>query len=241
MAARDDDSTASTKCPVFDGISANFVAWLISFTAWVAWKAPELVGVLNGTVACPEPVDDSAPTPAEKKRLREWGLKNVQLYGAVVSHVAAPIQSSLHVQANGDGVGAIGHLKTRYGSQSTGDRAEATARLQRSHIDPRAKISETDVIKQFNEMSLAAADIVAAGGVKPDDALMISMFENSLPPSYAMIRQMIRYAKHLTFDAYYNDFLTQVKAEERATSLNSAPTAFSTSRADSHSQSTRPT
>lgn len=237
IAAKDDDSSSSTtKCPIFDGIAASFVAWLISFTAWVAWKAPELIAILDGSSTRPAPADPLAPTAIELKRIKEWDLRNIQLYGAVVSHVAAPIQSSLHVQASGDGTAAVRFLKTRYGSQSTGDRAEATARLQRSHIDRRAKISESDTIKQFNEMSLAAADIVAAGGAKPDDALMISMFENSLPPSYAFIRQMIRYAKHLTFDAYYNDFLTQVKAEERAANTGNAPTAFAATRADSYTQ-----
>lgn len=113
----------------------------------------------------------------------------------------------MHVKTNGDGIKAISFLKQQYGSQSTGDRAEATARLQRSYIDARAEICEGDIVKQYNEMCLAAADITGAGGTKPDDQLLISMFENSLPPAYAMIRQMVRYAKHETFEGYYNDFL----------------------------------
>lgn len=103
MAAKDEESgSATTRCPTFDGITANFTSWLISFTAWVAWKAPELVGILNGTVPCPTAADDAAPTPVERKKIREWNLWNVQLYGAIVSHVAAPIQSSLHVQSSGN-------------------------------------------------------------------------------------------------------------------------------------------
>lgn len=51
-------------------------------------------------------------------------------------------------------------------------------------------------------MSLAAVDITAAGGAKPDDQLLISMFENALPLAYAMIRQMVRHAKHTSFDQY---------------------------------------
>lgn len=173
------------------------------------------------------PRHEKGPEAASKRKKRHArDLKNIQLYGALVSHVGAPIQGSLHVQASGKGTQATRYLKERYGSQSTGDRAEATARLQRSHIDPRAKLSESDIIKQYNEMSLAAADITAAGGVRPDDQLLISMFENALPPTYAMIRQMVRYAKHVKFESYYNDFLSQVKAEERAFSLNNTPGAF---------------
>lgn len=76
-------------------------------------------------------------------------------------------------------------------------------------------------------MSFAADDIVAAGGTRPDDILLISMFENSLPPSYSMIRQMIRYTQHATFDAYYNDLLSQVKAEYRVNEARSSAGAFS--------------
>lgn len=172
----------------FDGVVANFTSWLISFSAWVAWKKPELMALLNGTNSVePTPANPNAPTAAEKKKAKTWQLYNTQLYGAIVTHVAAPIQASLHVNSSGDGVSALSHLKTRYGSQSTGDRAEATLRLQRSYIDARAKIAAEDVIRQYNEMCFAANDIVAAGGTRPDDILLISMFENSLPPSYAMI------------------------------------------------------
>lgn len=228
MAGRDEDGAPTSRCPIFDGVNSNFVSWLISFTAWLAWKAPELVPILNGSKPPkkPTPADSEKIALAKRKRRREWELQNTQLYGALVSHVSAPIQASLHVQANGKGTEAISYLKQRYGSQSTGDRAEATARLQRSHIDPRAKLCESDIVKQYNEMSLAAADITAAGGTKPDDKLMISMFENALPPVYAMIRQMVRYSKHSLFDDYYNDFLSQVKAEERAAALNAMPGAF---------------
>ena len=147
----------------------------------------------------------------------EWDGYNTQLFGAIISHVSAPLQASLYVASPSDGVGAVTYLKARYGSHSVGDRAEATARLQRSHIDVRAKLSEADLQMQFNEMSVAAADIVSAGGTRPDDALLISIFENSLPSAYSQIRQMIRYRAHTVFTDYYNDMLSQVKAELRAT------------------------
>lgn len=70
----------------------------------------------------------------------------------------------------------------------------------------------TDVTKQYNEMSLAVNDIVSTGGARLDDSLLISMFENSLPTSYASIRQMVRYNKaHTVFNDFYNDLLVQVK------------------------------
>lgn len=226
-AGDNDDSTV--KLAPFDGVIANFTSWLISFTAWVAWKKPELMDLVNGTLSvAPAAAVPDAPTPTEKKRIREWTLYNTQLYGAIVTHVSSPIQASLHVNSTGDGVKALKYLKDRYGSQSTGDRAEATLRLQRSHIDSRAKISADDVMRQYNEMSLAADDIVAAGGTRPDDILLISMFENSLPSSYSMIRQMIRYSQHATFDSYYNDLLSQVKAEFRANEARSSAGAFVT-------------
>lgn len=146
--AGDNDDLKINIAP-FDGVVANFTSWLISFSAWVAWKKPELMALLNGTNSVePTPANPNAPTAAEKKKAKTWQLYNTQLYGAIVTHVAAPIQASLHVNSSGDGVSALSHLKTRYGSQSTGDRAEATLRLQRSYIDARAKIAAEDVIRQ---------------------------------------------------------------------------------------------
>lgn len=161
-------------------------------------------------------------------------ILNTQLYGAVVSHVATHIQTSLHLAHAGDGVKSVKFLKDKYGAHSTGDRAEAIARLQRSVIDPRAKISEEDVTRQYTSMSTAVNDIVATGGAKIDDATLISMLENSLPPAYAAIRQMLRYHSHTIFDTYFNDLRTQVKAEERSTQAT-VPAAFSVSEEKSSS------
>lgn len=102
-ATKDDDTAYTTRCPVYDGVAANFVSWLIAFTAWVSWKAPDLVPIFNEKSAGPPPpVDPDHPTAVERKRVREWEQFNTQLYGAIVSNVVAPIQSSLHVQANGN-------------------------------------------------------------------------------------------------------------------------------------------
>lgn len=168
-----DDSSGGPKCSVFEGVNATFTAWFIAFTAWVAWKRPELSPLIRGTSTCPVAVDPDAPTPREKTAIRKWEELNTQLYGAIVSHVAASIQSTLHISHLDDGVEAIKSLKNQFGAQSTGDRAEAMARVQRSYIDPRAKINVADVHKQYNEMSLAVTDIVSTGGARLDDSLLI--------------------------------------------------------------------
>ena len=99
----------------------------------------------------------------------------------------------------------------------TGDRTEATARLQRSFIDSRPDVQH-DLALQYNEMSQAVADLVTSGGTKPDGKYLISLFENALPASYAQVRQMMRYQKHDDFEVYFQDILEQVKAEVKSVS-----------------------
>lgn len=224
QAAGGEESTGP-RCPSFEGINAAFMPWFIAFSAWVAWKKPELSALILGTSKRPRYAQPVAPTPAERKRRTQWDIYNTQLYGAIVSHVATHIQTSLHLEHAGNGVKALRYLKNKYGAHSTGDRAEAIARLQRSVIDPRAKISEDEVTRQYTAMSMAVNDIVATGGAKIDDATLISMLENALPPAYAAIRQMLRYHQHTAFDTYFNDLRTQVKAEERS-SQAMVPAAF---------------
>ena len=115
----------------------------------------------------------------ERKALTNWTNLNVQLYGAILTHVSPALQSSLHVHLPNEGVAAIAYLRHQFGAHSSGDRAEATARLQRHYIEPRARVSEADVTLQYNKMSLAIADIVATGGSRPDDDLLISFLELS--------------------------------------------------------------
>ena len=62
-------------------------------------------------------------------------------------------------------------------------------------------------------MMLAVADLRSAGAAAPDDPMLISMFENALPQSYGVIRQMVRRNRHTTLLAYYNDVLQEVRAE----------------------------
>jgi hypothetical protein len=146
------------------------MAWLISFGAWVSWRKPELAALLGGTST--RPPDAGA---AQDK----WDMLNVQLYGALVSFVSAPLQATLFVSALNDGVAAIKALRDRFGSTTGGgDRAAAMSRVLGRYIDPKAPLSEADVVNQHDKMRLAVADVVAGGGTAPDDLLLISMFEN---------------------------------------------------------------
>ena len=207
------------KCPTFDGSSMTWTAWYIAFTAWVAWKEPRLVEFLkDGASSCPTPSNWLSPTPEEITAVEEWNLRNVRLYGSVLLHVSEPLKVSLHTAAHTDGCGAIEYLRKRFGAHSSGDRTEATARMQRSFIDPRAPMSTDDLSLQYNEICQAVADYTTAGGTKPDGEFLISLFENALPASYAQVRQMLRYRKHTDFEVYYQDILEQVKAEVKSVS-----------------------
>lgn len=69
-------------------------------------------------------------------------------------------------------------------------------RLQASYIDRKNDLSENDVRHQYDNMMIAVNDVVTAGGVKPDELLLIAMFENALPLSYSVIKQMTRRVVH---------------------------------------------
>ena len=207
------------KCPTFDGTSMSWTQWIIAFTAWVAWKEPRLIDFLTqGDSSCPTPANWLNPTPDEVTEVEKWNLLNVRLYGSILMHMSEPLRVSLHTASPVNGCGAVEYLRRRFGAHSSGDRTEATARMQRSFIDPRAPMSTDDLALQYNEISQAVADLVTSGGDKPDGKYLISLFENSLPASYAQVRQMLRYQKHDEFEVYYQDMLEQVKAEVKSSS-----------------------
>ena len=76
-------------------------------------------------------------------------------------------------------------------------------------------------------MMIAVADLQAAGAAPPDEPMLISMFENALPASYTVIRQMVRRQSHATLLAYYTDVLREVRAElqSRAPTAHAFPAA----------------
>ena len=65
-----------------------------------------------------------------------------------------------------DGLGALLHLEREYGSHDPNDRAAAVSRISAKYIDPKSPLSEDDLRYQFDQMQLANADIVAAGGTQ---------------------------------------------------------------------------
>ena len=206
-------------CPIFDGTSMLWTSWYITVTGWLAWKNPKLIDLINlGEDSCPTPADWNHPTGEETAQIEAWGTLNVQYYGSILMHMSDALKVSLHTSAKTDGCGCMQYLLNRFGANSTGDRTEATARLQRSYFDPRATMSVEDVSRQYNEIAQAAADILASGGQPPDSQYMISLFENAMPPAYAHIRQMLRFKRHTDFQDYYTDLLEQVKAEVKSAS-----------------------
>ena len=68
--------------------------------------------------------------------------------------------------------------------------------------------------------------IVSAGGTAPTDPLLISLFDNSLPNSYSMMRQLVRGQGHAVLVDHVADYMARVKAE--LASRSSVPGAFVT-------------
>tara|TARA_B100000674_G_scaffold231164_1_gene190210 strand:+ start:563 stop:6883 length:6321 start_codon:yes stop_codon:yes gene_type:complete len=210
-------SEKGMACPIFDGTSMLWRSWYITFTGWLAWKNPKLIDLINlGEKSCPTPADWNRPTDDEKAEIEAWGTLNVQYYGSILMHMSDALKISLHTAAKTDGCGSMQYLMTRFGANTTGDRTEATARLQRSYFDPRATLSVDDVTRQYNEICQAAADILASGGQPPDSEYLISLFENAMPPSYSHIRQMLRFKNHSDFQDYFDELLGVVKAEVKS-------------------------
>lgn len=63
------------KCPIFEGINASFMPWFIAFSAWVAWKRPELSALMLGSSKRPRYALPNASTPAERKQRKEWDIR----------------------------------------------------------------------------------------------------------------------------------------------------------------------
>ena len=143
----------------------------------------------------------------------DWVQRNAKLYGAIVMAMPDWLRTSIHIKHHNDGVGALRFLELQYDSNDANDRAAAVARLHQRYIDSRADLSEDDLRLQFDSMMVAEADVVRAGGASYDDALLISLFDNSLPQAYGTIRQLVRRSAHATFAAHFADYMGQVKAE----------------------------
>ena len=220
--AGDSDSPGGrSRPPVFSGDRVNFTQWLISFTVWLALHEPDLTDIMEGDE--PEPQLPNAADPAitaeqiaDATALQlNWRKRNKKLFGALGTGVPEYIRTSLYTSDRNDGVSSLTYLRTHYDSRDGdgNDRASALQRLQASYIDSRNDLSENDVHHQHDNIMISVRDIVSAGGARPDELLLISMFENSVPIAYSTIRQMTRRMNHTTLLGYYQDLLSQTRAE----------------------------
>ena len=224
MGAPDEAAGGKSKPPLFSGERATFTAWLVSLTIWLAYHAGECSDLLDNNDPEPDTVAKLVaaggnPSDALKKATREvhdeWTKRNRKLFGALGSAMPAWLMTSLYTTCKNDGLKALQWLKNNFDSVSGSgnDRAAAFIRLQTKYIDSKNDISEQDLRNQYDNMMIAVADIVTAGGARPDELMLIATFETSLPHSYQIIRQLVRRVNHTDLLSYYNDMLQQIRAE----------------------------
>jgi hypothetical protein len=221
MAAGDDLPGGRSKPPLFSGERVEFTKWFIAFTIWLALHASECTDLLEGMD--PEPPRPDlvsslaavALTEEQKDDHVQWQKRNRKLFGALGTAMPEWLATSLYTSERNNGVGALKYLKTHFDAQagSGNDRASGLQRMQASYIDKKNDLSENDVRHQYDNMMIAVNDVVSAGGQKPDELLLIAMFENALPMSYSVIKQMTRRMNHATLQKYYDDLLSQTRAE----------------------------
>ena len=222
-AMNDDATSSSTKLrpPSFSGERTDYTQWLIAFTIWVALYLQECSSLLEGEDPEPESPDDLPDGTAEHEVAAvrfahdRWNARNRKLFGAIAMAMPKWLMQSLYASCRNDGVLARNYMRESFSAVagSGNDRAAAITRLQQSHIDAKADLCEQDVRTQYDSMMIAVADLEAAGAAAPDQPMLISMFENALPASYTVIRQMVRRQNHTTLLSYYTDVLREVRAE----------------------------
>ena len=228
----DQGQGTKVKPPMFSGERSEYTQWMIQFTVWVALYLQECASLLEGND--PEPTTEeqllaaNPATPevdlsAARSTHVRWTARNRKLFGAIAMAMPKWLMQSLYTSCRNNGLAARLYMQSNFSAVAGNgnDRAAAITRLQRSHIDSRADLSEQDIRAQYDSMMIAVADLQAAGAAAPDEPMLISMFENALPASYTVIRQLVRRQAHDTLLAYYTDMLREVRAELQSR----APTA----------------
>ena len=147
---------------------------------------------------------------AAKTAQKDWDERNMKLYGLIIQAMPAWLQTSVFNSHKGKGLEALTYLRTSFdaGEGDGSDHASHLADLHKSVIEPRSDISENDCRKQYDHMMTATAAIERTGNPKPAEATLIAMFDNSMPTSYAVVRQLVARAKHKTVLAHYSDYLS---------------------------------
>ena len=64
----DEPANSSSRPPIFDGTRSNFTAWIIAFSAWVAWKLTDCSHILDATETLPD-VDTNDPQGSTDARV----------------------------------------------------------------------------------------------------------------------------------------------------------------------------
>ena len=233
VSAGPDDAYGSAP-PKFDGQRSNYINWTILFSAWVLWKLYDCAELIQPGYKLPKQIGTALNSPAKSaaiKALKEEEQDVVQLnhrlYGAVINAMPAWLTTSLHTSHFGNGVGALNTLRDQFDAHDKNDLAATIGQIHKSHIDAKAAISENDLRLQFDQMMVANNAIERAGGTPFEDPVLIAMFDNALPDSYAVQRQLIRNKGLTSFLGHFNEHMSATKAE-LATRQNQGGNAFAT-------------
>ena len=234
----DQGQGTKVKPPMFSGERSEYTQWMIQFTVWVALYLQECASLLEGNDPEPtteeqllaaDPATPEVDLSAARSTHVRWTARNRKLFGAIAMAMPKWLMQSLYTSCRNNGLAARIYMQNNFSAVAGNgnDRAAAITRLQRSHIDSRADLNEQDVRTQYDSMMIAVADLQAAGAAAPDEPMLISMFENALPASYTVIRQLVRRQGHNTLLAYYTDMLREVRAElqSRAPTAHAFPAA----------------
>ena len=210
----------SSRPPLFDGTRANFIAWVITFSGWIAWRITDAAGIADGSDTRidlmnhePDPVAEPVDHVTWTTRSEKWHASNRKLYGAIIQAVPEWLRTSIYHDHRNDGATALDYLHRTFDANDANDNAAHVARLGAHYIDAKADINEDDLRLQYDSMMVARAGILRTGNTPPDDHTLIAMYDNSLPISYTQIRQLVRRSNHATLSHHYNDYMGQVRAE----------------------------
>ncbi|RPG32542.1 MAG: hypothetical protein CBB72_010845 [Muricauda sp. TMED12] len=196
-------SSSSGSAPPWDGNRDTFWEWTVVFTAWIALKFPDLVGLIDGA--------EAPPTDAEgiASRLR----RNRQLFGAVIQAMPGWQAQQLHLTTHGDGVACLQQLSRDHDASDPTDLTCAMADMQQPVLSRQAAMSVEGLRTQYHAIMRAQQRIVRAHGTPYDDVQLCNIMDMLLPPAFGTVRQLVRRRGHATFNEHYNDYVSQVKAE----------------------------
>ena len=119
-------------------------------------------------------------------------------------------------------------LLAKFGVVDASDRSEALVRATKSYIDTRASIACKDVTRQFDLMTQAHAEYVAAGGGALDEELLKSNFLSALPSAYNEVKMNIRtrLSSFEDLDSLYEAVMAMCKPIETESTRSSVGAGF---------------